>query len=598
MNESAQLEKRTDLSCMAATEAEMKAEDDTAEVAPTAVAELERNGLFSTAVDENNNDGAGEQYDSALFTRHLHQQEENDHLSQPLPTDDLRMMPYGRGNLETVPQQKSSKHLRPLPKPASNVRKASLEIPIRLGGDAEDIVGGGVRLDKNLRLAVMTSFQLKRSLRGSISCTSTMRGRTGYSKGQADVNYKIGNVGSVRGGFTFGESSPEVYTGLSIGKANRANDNNFAYNLTANVSTNPFNSGASRSTATLTGSRTFGLLTIRTSCALHSSSIKMPSLMFNIVSRSYHKWQLGLGWNPHHRRPLVTVAACPRRLFSDDKRQVDLTAQWRGHDGWQLGATITQSLQSVATKIGVGFTHLSAKGVAWIFSWTKGDLTLRVPIVVSPAFAQVWAPLHVAYVSMMSHIIHDIIAVIWQTKNVEKEKQRLAEHQERLKRQKGRNDALIQQRLMERQARTRTAQELKLRNGLVIKQALYHIDGSDADPFDVTIPLQFWVSQSSLTLPPSKKKNLLGFYDVSNDVPVPSDNGSANLGSSSNNSISISSWCSGFWTGLETEKTDSQSKTPQAVPRLTIKYEVSRQNYEITIQDHEELTLPTQCSPS
>merc|ERR1712238_366881 len=78
-----------------------------------------------------------------------------------------------------------------------------------------------------------------------------------------------------------------------------------------------------------------------------------------------------------------------------------------------------------------------------------------------------------------------------------------------------RNDAAIQIELMTRQARRKTKEETE-RNGLIIKEAIYKI--KNGDEWNVTIPLKFWVSRSTLKLPARRKSELLGFYDISTSL--------------------------------------------------------------------------------
>ena len=71
-----------------------------------------------------------------------------------------------------------------------------------------------------------------------------------------------------------------------------------------------------------------------------------------------------------------------------------------------------------------------------------------------------------------------------------------------------REDAMLQRDLMTRQAKRRKREEQE-KDGLLIQKALYQAVGGDT--WEVTIPLQFWVSHSSLNLPPVSKSEFLGF---------------------------------------------------------------------------------------
>jgi hypothetical protein len=158
---------------------------------------------------------------------------------------------------------------------------------------------------------------------------------------------------------------------------------------------------------------------------------------------------------------------------------------------------------------------------------------------------------------------------------MDEQKRKLEQQQFLLGRKKARDDAEQQQRLMKRQAgKIMTQEQERAGGGLVIRQATYWV--KDGEVLDVTIPLQFWVTESSLTLPESSKDSLLGFCDiVTPDV-------------SNEKEDSASSWWARFWTLPK-----GTSGSPTNKPELTIKYDSGGQSYEITIQGHEGLTLPS-----
>jgi len=175
--------------------------------------------------------------------------------------------------------------------------------------------------------------------------------------------------------------------------------------------------------------------------------------------------------------------------------------------------------------------------------------------------------------------------------------------------------ALDQQRLMTRQANSRMDAERK-RNGLIIVKALYHVvdvvvENNDTDAtsplveLDVTIPLQFWVSDSTLRLTSSSKRNLLGFYDLRKDlngspqgssksVPVtsvslPGDTMTPNL------IVQLREWLTGFWRPAcdaripvkEDEDGDDHYRL-----RLQVDYTYGGITHQIVIDDEDELILP------
>ena len=120
------------------------------------------------------------------------------------------------------------------------------------------------------------------------------------------------------------------------------------------------------------------------------------------------------------------------------------------------------------------------------------------------------------------------------------------------------------------------------KDGLLIQKALYQAVGGDT--WEVTIPLQFWVSHSSLNLPPVSKSEFLGFYDVS-----------ACLKTKSEAQDHSSTWWNDLWNDLWDLTAESAArKSPQKIPNVTlaVEYKFRGQLYSITIQDQEELLLP------
>ncbi len=180
------------------------------------------------------------------------------------------------------------------------------------------------------------------------------------------------------------------------------------------------------------------------------------------------------------------------------------------------------------------------------------------------------------YMSLFSKALDDaLIGVLGLDGQVDEQKRKLEQQQLLLGRKKAREDAEQQQRLMKRQAsKIMTQERERAGGGLVIHQATYWV--KDGEALDVTIPLQFWVTESSLTLPESSKDSLLGFCDiVTPDVFIEKKD-------------IASSWWAQFWTLPK-----GTGRSPTNKPKLTINYDLGGQSYEITVQGDEGLTLPS-----
>jgi hypothetical protein len=431
------------------------------------------------------------------------------------------------------------------------VRKATLEIPLQLSDEK------GVTMTKNTRVSAFSSFPLGGRWSGSVSGVSAMRGRTGFSTGFANVNYRLGSFGSLRGGVTVAEK-PEVSVG---GTASYAKSN-----LSASLSTLPTEPDQWR--ASLSGSQAWSWLTVRSTCSFHRST-QPVSYMLSLASKAAHRVELGLGWSL--RNPVVSLAFRPERT---GRRQVSLSAQWRGKKSLQLGLVVTQTLESAA-QIGVQVWHASSRGLTWILTWTHGDLTLRIPVIISSVHEPLWSPFMFVYLSVLSKALEDaLIGILGLDGQVDERKRKLEQQQFLLNRKKVREDAEQQQRLMKRQAGKQMTQEKeRAGEGLIIRQATYWV--KDGESLDVTIPLQFWVTESSLTLPESSKESLLGFCDIRPDI-------------SDEKEDTARSWWARFWTLPK-----GTGGAPTNMPRLTIKYDFEGQSYEITVQGREGLTLPS-----
>jgi Domain of unknown function (DUF3395) len=245
---------------------------------------------------------------------------------------------------------------------------------------------------------------------------------------------------------------------------------------------------------------------------------------------------------------------------------VDLSLQWKGGPFWHMNGwwsrkqmanskTTNPSLQRPIRQIGLGvtFNHgssgrnssskqplpLSPFGIlSWIFTWTEGDFTVRIPILLSGiAVDSIWyhQGFQIFYLSFLSSIIQDVVGQFMDPVITTEEESELESKEAFTALQKNaRKDAILQQRLMERPAKTRTALEVE-RNGLVIRNAFFYLDYQDVDTssfvsgkfaekfpalkdtdyLDVTVPLQFWLSpHESKLLLYGKRSSMLGFYDL------------------------------------------------------------------------------------
>ena len=299
-------------------------------------------------------------------------------------------------------------------------------------------------------------------------------------------------------------------------------------------------------------------------------------------------------------------SSSPSTTTESSHKLFDGSLQWKGGQGWQVGGWWTNKRNHPSTEsgpqqpnwtrqIGVGVTmHKASKrfsSLSWIFSWTEGDFTLRIPILVSSVESArtvlYQQGLQIFYLSCLSTIIQDIITHYFMP-GVLADQTTEGENYDYIAvwSQKVRQEAMMQQHFMEKQAKSRTELEVR-KNGLVIQRAFmyvhqevndnmnetlsFHVDKIDEDRrFDVTIPLQFWLSpnESKLHLY-GKRSCMLGFYDLTKAIiPSTEPNASNDIDS------------------------DALRTTTAPFNRMWIQYAYEGQLYEIVVNDDEEVELP------
>lgn len=370
-----------------------------------------------------------------------------------------------------------------------------------------------------------------------------------------------------------------------------------------------------------------------------------PSVVASVTAEEKPSWLLQVGCSKQKDkiRPLIGISISlwlPKLKALFSRKLFEFSVQWRGTQSWHVGGLWKLAAQNADGNVqnrhvGVGVTLGSTAGankaagagtlkqsasnlglLSWIFTWTEGDLTLRVPILLTSAASATTIFNHQAtqifYLSFLSSIVQDVVGHIFaQTPTCDetsiKDREKQLEN-DRNRRNKARDDAFIQQSFMERQAKIRTAAE-KDRDGLVIHRAVYFRrrggsdGGGDGEPpekyseyIDVTIPLQFWVSpnESKLDLYGApQRSSMLGFYELtehSSKETVPTGPSF----SSFNQDTQTASWTdmfNSFW--MDKESTKAQPEINSTPAQLSIQYDFEGRPYEITVSDDEDVSLPS-----
>jgi len=192
-----------------------------------------------------------------------------------------------------------------------------------------------------------------------------------------------------------------------------------------------------------------------------------------------------------------------------------------------------------------------------------------------------------------------------------KHRQRRQKKEERLlEREKMKVDAVQQIRLMSKPAEVkRTLEEGK--KGLVIMKATYGVtvdrrrkgssnsggSGDGGCSIDVTVALQFWVANSALHLPATEtKSSMLGFYDLRNGGDNDGVDGDGDGEDSLINGGGVWKACQKIWQRMRYANEEGEEETQRRlrrIPTLTVRYRFRDDAYEITILDHEPLSLPS-----
>lgn len=237
----------------------------------------------------------------------------------------------------------------------------------------------------------------------------------------------------------------------------------------------------------------------------------------------------------------------------------------------EIKAIIDHALSSYATW-SIGIQHATLSGLTWLLAFRRGDVSFRIPISVStiqsPGYSYKFLLL-----TLMSGLWHSAVREAVEdttAKIVDPAREKMANRESSLMElDKSKEDAEQQTQLMLKTAEASKEIE-RSRNGLIILQATYWIDGGES--MDATTQLQFWVKSSGLNLPPTPKSHLLGFYSLTTDHSEPAQ-----------------SWRKPLTRFMYRQ----ERRNERPVPKLTVRYESSGSVYEITVEDSDELVLPT-----
>lgn len=468
-----------------------------------------------------------------------------------------------------------------------HMRKAMLEVSAAVS-EAK-----GFQVDPQARMSMQSTFPLSVAAKqwtGQLHSQAVIRGYTGYTRQEAAVRYATGaadhnNATHVTTGATAVRNRYHVYVDAQtkIGrqqkqKQQQQQQHTVSARYTQRATTEPLR-GAQLS---LTGRSNYAWGIVSSTCRIPVARSPNPdplALTAAWQSKTVHPWRLSVGWNQFYNfswqcslSPKLSPYQTLRLAWGQVRPGI---WTWSGNFGQQLRQ---------GKSLHVALSYNASRGLLWIFSWSNGDFSLNVPISFLD-FEDMWAAVALAGVTK---VIQDAVALVLRLDQVAAESTVQQQKLQVDKEQAARSEALGQQGLMKRQATTRMRLEQE-QQGLVIQSAIYFLSSSSSEKdsrttLDVTIPLQFWVSDSSLELPAGSKKNLLGFFDIlAHRIQEPKEQQDLPQVDSI--------WTRQWWTNfVRLPKQKARSKT--ARPMLEVVYEFRGNRNQIVVHDEEKLVLP------
>ena len=240
--------------------------------------------------------------------------------------------------------------------------------------------------------------------------------------------------------------------------------------------------------------------------------------------------------------------------------------------GVEWKAILSRSLTSYSN-VSMGIQHQTSTGLTWLLQADRGNFTFRLPIsiccVTNPTYR-----MSLIWCSLLTLILDDVLGDLLHDTtqdglkpDADVDAATSDDAESSLVKEK--RDAEQQIAFMRTTAERNMEREQQC-NGLYIYQAQYFVD-QGGPSVDVATQLQFWVRNSTLRLPAGSKSTMLGFYQLLPHVRPPRRHASW-----------LRSW---LW--------NEALLGAQPVPQLRIRYTFGEKTYEITINDTDELVLPS-----
>jgi hypothetical protein len=232
------------------------------------------------------------------------------------------------------------------------------------------------------------------------------------------------------------------------------------------------------------------------------------------------------------------------------------------------------------------------------YSRAGGGITVRIPITLlaptTSIHSHFYFTLQTMYVTLLTTIVHDVLTDLLFYTKLPKNTLLLTTSSDDFPimtiNEKQKEEAARQIMLLTKSSlMNRKLEDAK--GGLVIEQAYYYYSLSTVT-HDVTVPLQFWVSDSTLKLPSGSKSTMLGFYDIRRPQRAKKENiDSPKSIISSIISLVRNSICRRKEPSTEVLQEDISPDFKKRV-KLYVRYKFCGITNEVTIFDEDELILP------
>jgi hypothetical protein len=309
-----------------------------------------------------------------------------------------------------------------------------------------------------------------------------------------------------------------------------------------------------------------------------------------------------------------------KELFNSSFRSGQASMSWSPVRGCKWNVMLSRRLprrrtsyheSDFSSKLGIGIQHTAMSGLKWIFHYQRPEgLSIRIPIFILNFISpQYWST--VIWISTISYLFDETMEELKTMSNTSTtltatnkfgdytpDKQiskriRVNEYEQQwLQSSNAKRNAFEQMLLINPIARIKRQREEAV-NGLVILKATYASTNTTSNTIslDVVQQLQFWVNNSRLYLPPQTKGMLLGFYDLSHEI----------MKFRPQHEFHTHRWmhwmnCLLTRFGVRGWGSEFRHYNAEAPVTLTVRYKFGDGVYEITIDDNDELDLPSSAA--